>query len=144
MRVLIADDDKLVCDLLSQFVRFCEHEVVATVSGGGLAVIQSFAKLQPDLVLLDVLMPRFNGLTVCHALKSRQPNAKIVLMSGMVDEHHPFVSGCGAHGFLHKPMHIDDLRDALAAIEHELEQERDADLAAFPEVALATAQLATS
>src|ERR1700712_388892 len=117
MRVLIADDDKLVCDLLSQFVRFCDHEVVATVSGGGLAVIQSFARLQPDVVLLDVLMPRFNGLTVCHALKSRQPDAKVILMSGMVDEMHPFVASCGADGFLPKPMLIDDLRDALDALD---------------------------
>jgi DNA-binding response OmpR family regulator len=129
-----------VCDLLSQFVRFCGHEVVATVSGGGLAVIQSFARLKPEVVLLDVLMPRFNGLTVCHALKSRQPDTKIILISGMVEEHHPFVSGCGAHGFLHKPMHIDELRDALDALERldeeteeELAQELEADVIPFPE-----------
>jgi DNA-binding NarL/FixJ family response regulator len=140
MRILIADDDKLVCDLLAQFVRFCEHEVVATVSGGGLAVIQSFARLRPDVVLLDVLMPRFNGLTVCHALKSRQPDAKVILMSGMVDESHPFVSGCGANGFLQKPMHIDDLRDALEAIEQENESPADP----FPAVARVASELATS
>jgi CheY-like chemotaxis protein len=140
MRILIADDDKLVCDLLSQFVRFCEHEVVATVSGGGLAVIQSFAKLKPDVVLLDVLMPRFNGLTVCHALKSRQPDAKVILMSGMVDEAHPFVSGCNANGFLQKPMHIDDLRDALEAIEEEMESR----VVPFPGVEESASQLATS
>ena len=120
MRVLIADDDKLVCDLVSQFVRYCGHEVVATVSGGGLAVIQAFAKLKPDVVLLDVLMPRFNGLTVCHALKSRQPDAQVILMSGMVDEHHPFVSACGAVAFLHKPMHIDDLRSALESLDRSM------------------------
>ena len=113
MRVLIADDDKLVCDLLSQFVRFCDHEVVATVSGGGLAVIQSFARLQPDLVLLDVLMPRFNGLTVCHALLSRKPDTKVVLMSGAVENDHPFLRTCGAMAFLRKPMRIDDLREVL-------------------------------
>jgi two-component system, OmpR family, response regulator MprA len=118
MRVLIADDDKLICDLLAQFVRFCGHEVVATVSGGGLAVIQSFARLQPDVVLLDVLMPRFNGITVCHALLSRKPDTKVILMSGMVDEKHPFISTCGATAFLRKPMHIEDLQevfDSLAA-----------------------------
>jgi CheY-like chemotaxis protein len=113
MRVLIADDDKLVCDLLAQFVRFCDHEVVATVSGGGLAVIQSFARLQPDLVLLDVLMPRFNGLTVCHALLSRKPDTKVVLMSGAVENDHPFLRTCGAMAFLRKPMRIDDLREVL-------------------------------
>lgn len=113
MRVLIADDDKLICDLLAQFVRFCGHEVVATVSGGGLAVIQSFARLKPDVVLLDVLMPRFNGITVCHALLSRKPDTRVVLMSGMVDERHPFISTCGATAFLRKPMHIEDLREVL-------------------------------
>ena len=118
MRVLIADDDKLVCDLLAQFVRFCEHEVIATVSGGGLAVIQSFARLQPDLVLLDVLMPRFNGLTVCHALLSRKPDAKVVLMSGMVEHDHPFLRSCGAMAFLRKPMHIDELREVLDEAEN--------------------------
>lgn len=116
MRVLIADDEKLVCDLLAQFVRFCGHEVVATVSGGGMAVIQSFARLLPDVVLLDVLMPRFNGLTVCHALLSRKPDTKVILMSGMVDEAHPFVSACGASAFLAKPMLIDDLREALDGV----------------------------
>ena len=36
MRVLIADDDKRVCDLLAEFVGLCGHEVVATVTKGGL------------------------------------------------------------------------------------------------------------
>ena len=117
MRVLIADDDKLVCDLLAQFVRFCDHEVVATVSGGGLAVIQSFARLQPDLVLLDVMMPRFNGLTVCHALLSRRPDAKVVLMSGLVESDHPFLKTCGAMAFIRKPMLLDDLREVLVEAE---------------------------
>ena len=113
MRVLIADDEKLVCDLLAQFVRFCGHEVVATVSGGGMAVIQSFARLLPDVVLLDVLMPRFNGLTVCHALLSRKPDAKVILMSGLATSEHPFVESAKAVGFLRKPLRLDDLRQIL-------------------------------
>ena len=70
----------------------CGHEVVGTVTGGGLAVIQAFARCQPDVVLLDIMMPRFNGLTVCHALLSRKPDTKIIFVSGSVDENHPFVS----------------------------------------------------
>ncbi len=62
--------------------RECGHEVVGTVTGGGLAVIQAFARYEPDAVLLDLMMPRFNGLTVCHALLSRKPDAKIIFISG--------------------------------------------------------------
>src|SRR6266853_3263301 len=119
MRVLIADDDRLVCDLLAQFVRACHHEVVGTVSGGGLAAIRSFAESAPDLVLLDVIMPRCNGLTVCHALLSRKPDAKVVLMSGMVEGGHPFIAGCHASGFLPKPMHLEDVRALLDTVELE-------------------------
>jgi CheY-like chemotaxis protein len=119
MRILIADDDRLVCDLLAEFVGICGHEVVDTVTKGGLAVIQSFAQHRPDVVLLDVLMPKCNGLTVCHALLSRKPDTKVVLMSGMVEKEHPFVAGCQASAFLRKPMRIDDLRELLDSLSSE-------------------------
>src|SRR3954449_5605484 len=118
MRVLIADDDKLVCSMLAAFVQECGHEVVEAVSGGGLAAIRSFATHLPDVVLLDVFMPRCNGLTVCHALLSRKPDAKIVFMSGMVESSHPYVSGCGASAFLAKPMRLEELRATFDRLGH--------------------------
>lgn len=117
MRVLIADDDRELAELLAEYVRELDHEVVATVTGGGLAVIQSFAQHQPDVVLLDIMMPRFNGLTVCHALLSRDPNAKIVFVSGRVEGNHPFVSGAGAMAYLEKPIQREKLREILASVE---------------------------
>ena len=86
MRVLIADDDKDLAAALAASVQECGHEVVATVTGGGLAVIQAFARCEADVVLLDIMMPRFNGLTVCHALLSRKPDARIIFVSGSMDE----------------------------------------------------------
>jgi two-component system, OmpR family, response regulator MprA len=116
MRILIADDDRPFCDLLARLVRACNHEVADIVTAGGLAVIQSFARHRPDVVFLDILMPRFNGLTVCHALLSRDPSAKVILMSGMVDHDHPFVIGCKAAGYLSKPMLMEDVREVLDSI----------------------------
>ena len=113
MRILVADDDKDLADALTDCVWACGHEVVDTVSGGGLAVIQSFARHAPDAVLLDILMPKCNGLTVCHALLSRRPDAKIIFVSGSVEGDHPFVSGCGAIGFLQKPVGLVELRAVL-------------------------------
>jgi CheY-like chemotaxis protein len=117
MRVLIADDDREVAEVLAAYVAECGHEVVATVTGGGLAVIQCFARFLPDAVLLDINMPRFNGLTVCHALLSRMPGTKIIFVSGSVDGSNPFVSACGASGYLQKPVSLAELRDALGAVE---------------------------
>src|SRR5829696_108153 len=113
MRILIADDDRDLADVLAEFVRECNHEVVDKVTGGGLAVIQSFARHLPDLVLLDIMMPRFNGITVSHALKSRKPETKIVFMSGKVEGDHPFIAQCGASGYLHKPVRFEALREML-------------------------------
>ena len=116
MRVLIADDDREMAEVLAAYVAECGHEVVGTVTGGGLAVIQAFARYTPDAVLLDIMMPRFNGLTVCHALLSRKPDAKIIFVSGRIDSSHPFVSGCGASAYLQKPVSLAELRETLNAV----------------------------
>jgi len=115
MRILIADDDKLFADLLGAWVEELGHEVVDKITGGGLAVIQNYARCEPDVVLLDIMMPRFNGLTVCHALISRDPGARIIFISGRVDGGHPFVSASGAVGYLEKPFNREKLRAALDA-----------------------------
>jgi DNA-binding response OmpR family regulator len=117
MRVLIADDDREMAEVLGAYVEECGHDVVGTVTGGGLAVIQAFARYEPDAVLLDIMMPRFNGLTVCHALLSRKPNTKIIFVSGSMDKKDPFVSGCGAYAYLQKPVSLMELREVLEAAE---------------------------
>ncbi len=113
MRVLIADDDRLVCEMLREYVISCGHEVVEIVCGGGLSVIQSFGRHVPDVVLLDILMPRLNGFTVCHNVLSRYPNAKIILMSGQVERTHLSVAHSGAAAYLQKPFLLEDLRNVL-------------------------------
>ena len=115
MRILIADDDKELAQALADCVTACGHDVVGTVTGGGLAVIQAFARCQADVVLLDIMMPRYNGLTVCHALLSRKPDAKVIFVSGSADKSDPFVKGCGAVGYLQKPVGLTELREALDA-----------------------------
>jgi DNA-binding response OmpR family regulator len=117
MRVLSADDDKELAAVLADSVKECGHDVTGTVTGGGLAVIQAFARCPADAVLLDIMMPRFNGLTVCHALLSRKPDAKIIFVSGNIDEKDPFITGCGASAYLHKPVSLDDLRMALDSLQ---------------------------
>lgn len=121
MRVLIADDDKELAEALAECVTACGHEVVGTVTGGGLAVIQAFARCEADAVLLDIMMPRYNGLTVCHALLSRKPDAKVIFVSGTADKTDPFVANCGASAYLQKPVSMQELKEALDSVQEDCE-----------------------
>ncbi len=116
MRILIVDDDRAVAETITLLVKSCGHEVVATVTGGGLEAMRSFAHHRPELVLLDIMMPKFNGFTVCHQLVSRDPKVKIVLMSGVVDQSYPSVGNCGAIDFMQKPLNLARVRATLDRI----------------------------
>lgn len=113
MRVLIADDDRSFAEHMGALVAACGHEVVATVTSGGLAVMQGFTRHRPDLVFVDVMMPKFNGFTVCQQLISRDSNARVILMSGLVASDYPSMSTCHAAGYLPKPMTFNSLQAIL-------------------------------
>ena len=117
MRILIADDERVLADVLTAHIQERHHEVVATVTTGGLDVIRAYHEFHPDLVIMDIMMPKFNGLTVCHALLSRNPEAKVVLVSGRLNPDHPFLANTGAVGFLSKPPDFSKLDEILTSIE---------------------------
>lgn len=116
MRVLIADDQKSVAETMAQMVTFCDHEAVGTVTTGGLDLIAAYDRLMPDVVIMDIHMPRLNGLTACHVLMTRTPMPKVIFFSGNYDSQHPFVLKAGASGFLAKPASVDQLRTVLAEL----------------------------
>jgi two-component system, chemotaxis family, chemotaxis protein CheY len=113
MRVLIADDERCVGHSLADMVRQCGHEVVAVV-GSGLEAIQAYTLYRPDLVLMDLRMPKLNGVTASRHIMAKNPDARIILISGWspldgADES-------GALRLLPKPIDLDRLREALNAV----------------------------
>lgn len=65
---------------------------------------------------MDIMMPRLNGLTVCHHILSRFPNTKIILFSGKLDADHPHIINSGATAFLKKPVKLADLSEIIGKI----------------------------
>ena len=112
MRVLIADDQKSVGTTLAALVTQCGHEVVEVVSSG-LEAIQAYTRHQPDVVLMDYLMPRLNGATACRNILARDPKAKIILVSGTTLT--PEITEAGAIAILSKPVNLEPLYGALYA-----------------------------
>jgi DNA-binding response OmpR family regulator len=113
MRVLIADDDRDLASMVARLTQDCGHEVVATVTTGGLDVLHLYDQYKPDVVCMDVMMPRFNGITISRALQSKNPAAKIILFSGKIGHEHPLLQDLGNIRFLQKPIHLEELREAL-------------------------------
>src|SRR5437899_9507622 len=112
MRVLIADDQKSVGATLADLVRHCHHEVVEVV-GSGLEAIQAYTRDHPDVVLMDYVMAKLNGATACRNILAKDPNARIILVSGMPKVAE--LADSGAIAVLAKPVALEILEAALNA-----------------------------
>ncbi len=110
MRVLIADDQRSVGTSLADLVKLCEHDVVEVV-GTGMEAIQGYDRHRPDVVLMDYRMPKLNGATACRYILAKDPNARIILISGWTSAND--VEFAGTVAVLPKPVTLETLRDTL-------------------------------
>src|SRR5438046_9181653 len=112
MRVLIADDQKSVGTSLAEMVGLCHHHVVEVVSTG-MEAIQAYDRHRPDVVLMDYRMPRLNGITACRYILAKDPQARVILISGCSAPVEQEASGATA--ILAKPVALPMLDAALTA-----------------------------
>jgi two-component system chemotaxis response regulator CheY len=110
MRILIADDQRQVGTTLAALVARCQHEVVEVV-GSGLEAVQAYDRHKPDVVLMDYWMAKLNGATACRHIVSRDPSARVILISAWSPPNDPKESG--AIAVLAKPVDLDQLEKAL-------------------------------
>src|SRR5271165_2764593 len=114
-RVLLADDHRMLTDALKS-VLASSCEVVAMVSDGR-ALLEEAARLQPDVVVLDIVMPRLNGLDAARQLKATMPKVKLIFMTMHED---PYLVGeafrAGGSAFLLKDAAASELTTAIDAV----------------------------
>jgi DNA-binding NarL/FixJ family response regulator len=82
-RVLIADDHSIVRNALRSLLEGIEHAEVVGEAENGLAAIALAKRLRPDLLLLDVMMPEADGLTVVGEVKRWSPETRVVVFTGV-------------------------------------------------------------
>lgn len=109
-KILIAEDERDIRDLVAFTLRFAGHEVFA--AGNGEEAVEMAPKVNPDLILLDVRMPRMTGYDACRALKA-SPDLKdipVVFLSAKGQENE-IQQGmdAGAEEYLLKPFAPDQL-----------------------------------
>lgn len=116
MRVLLIDDHALFRIGLRELLERRGLHVVDAV-GDCTEGIRLVVDKQPDVVLLDMRMPQMNGLQVLQALRDRDQQMPVVILTTSRDESDVIASlQCGAQGYLLKDMEPDDLIQALQGI----------------------------
>lgn len=86
IRLVLVDDHPLVLNSLEQLFSTEEDMDVITGCCDGAEAIQAVALHRPDLLLLDLDMPKMHGLTVLRELRKQQLSVKVVLLTGALDE----------------------------------------------------------
>jgi DNA-binding NarL/FixJ family response regulator len=116
VRVLLADDDQLIrAGLRALLTADPEIEVVGEASDGELAVYLA-RRVEPDVVLMDIRMPRLDGIAATRRIAEGQPGVRMVVLTTFaLDEYVYDALRAGASGFLLKDAPADLLRHAVHA-----------------------------
>lgn len=117
MKVLIADDDKLIRAYLGDLLRDRGASVIEAADGQ--AAVESFAREKPDLVFLDLLMPKLNGFDALRKIRASAPGAKVALLTALSDSTASKLGNpAEPDAYLEKPFkpaHLDAVLKRLAA-----------------------------
>jgi two-component system response regulator MprA len=114
-QVVVAEDDRAVRDSLTRALRFEGYDVCPVADGA--AALAAVGEVQPDVVVLDVMMPHVDGLTACRRLRERYRHLPILLLTAR-HEVTDRVAGldAGADDYLVKPFALDELLARLRAL----------------------------
>jgi len=121
-RYLLVDDSPTVRLTLAAAIRNARKGVAdIKEAGDAKEAMAAFATHRPDVVFLDMMLPGESGLQVLDHMLQANPNAKIVLVTGLAHDHPDVVQAIanGAFGFLQKPARTDSVRKVLNDIETE-------------------------
>ncbi len=110
--VLIAEDVKKFREELHDLLAV-EFDVVAAATDG-MEAVDLFRELQPELVVMDIVMPRLSGIEATAQIMREFPRAKIIILSGLTDENIVLQAlQAGASDYLFKPADGEKLKQLL-------------------------------
>ena len=113
LKLMIVDDSNIIRSKITRTLSQHHMEVVATASNGEEAITQ-FARTTPDVVTMDLTMPRMDGLECIRALRKLNSRVHILVVSALADKATAIQAlKEGAQGFLCKPFSESDLTEAM-------------------------------
>ncbi|HEX5619413.1 MAG TPA: response regulator transcription factor [Solirubrobacteraceae bacterium] len=117
IRVLIADDHAVVRQGLRTFLDLQEDMEVVGEAGDGEEALALIEQLLPDVALIDLVMPRMDGIEVIRRLRERAPDVRAIVLSSFVDDDKLFPAvRAGAAGYLLKDVQPQELVEAIRTV----------------------------
>jgi NarL family two-component system response regulator LiaR len=119
IKVLIVDDHQVVRQGLRTFLELHEDIAVIGEAGDGLVAVEMVSQLQPDVVLMDLVMPRMDGISATQKVHDMGLPVKIIALTSFSEDDKVFPAiQAGAASYLLKDVSPDDLVDAIRAVHH--------------------------
>ena len=116
VRILVVEDDSFWQETILRKLQEQRSLQVIAIAADGLEAVRNAEELQPDLVLLDIGLPRLNGIEVAKRLRKVAPAARILFVSGDPCSDIEEALGIGPLGFVHKPNVASELLPAIQAV----------------------------
>jgi two-component system NarL family response regulator len=118
VRVLLVDDHPLFLEGMVNL--FASHGInVVGTAKDGLEALEQVQNLQPNVIFMDVYMPRCNGLLAIRLIKAELPKIKIIMLTASEEEEDLFEAiKSGACGYLLKNLQVEDLQAIFSDIEN--------------------------
>ncbi|SHJ19855.1 two-component system, OmpR family, response regulator [Actinomyces denticolens] len=115
VRVLVVDDEQMLADLLASALRYEGWEV--TTAGTGVAAVRAAKEIQPDVVVLDIMLPDFDGLEVMRRIHGHTPGVPVLFLTAK-DAVEDRVAGLTAGGddYVTKPFSLEEVVARLRAL----------------------------
>ena len=113
-KLLIADDNKQITSVLAEYAKKEGHTV--EIATDGVETIEKFKNFEPDLILLDVMMPRMDGFEVCRDIR-RDSNVPIIMITARGEDFEKIMGlDIGADDYIVKPFSCGEVMARVRAI----------------------------
>lgn len=117
INVLVADDQELIRQSLQIVLNTKEELNVTDTVSNGQEVIQSVREQKPDVILMDIRMPKMDGVQCTKIIKENYPDIKIIILTTFDDDEFVFNAlKNGASGYLLKGVSMDELEEAIKTV----------------------------
>lgn len=113
---ILVDDDEDTLEIFSECLQLENISVLDTCKNG-LEAIRSFEKYRPDLVLLDIMMPNYDGFFAIEGIRNIDPNAKFLILTADISEKtRERLQKMERIKILYKPYEVDDILAEIKAL----------------------------